>query len=87
MLKITLLAVTKFQEIKKWINAKKFNSNVIFRGQEEDQNEAKDFLTKAFFIAIFLITIILIAVFNSFYYCFIILSAIIFSTIGVMVGF
>jgi len=33
-----------------------------------------------------LITIILIATFNSFYYCIIILSAIIFSTIGVMLG-
>ena len=34
----------------------------------------------------FQITIILITTFNSFYFCFIILSAIIFSTIGVMVG-
>ena len=43
-------------------------------------------MIKAFFIALFLITVILIATFNSFYFCFIILSAIIFSTIGVMVG-
>ena len=62
------------------------SSRISFTGQEEDQNEAKSFLIKAFFIAIFLITIILIATFNSFYFCFIILSAIIFSTIGVMVG-
>ena len=38
--------------------------------------------TKAFFIAIFLITIILIAIFNSYYYCLIILTAIIFSLLG-----
>ena len=61
-------------------------SRIVFTGQEEDQNEAKEFLIKAFFIAVFLITIILIATFNSFYFCLIILSAIIFSTIGVMIG-
>ena len=33
-----------------------------------------------------MITIILIATFNSFYYCLIILSAVIFSTIGVVIG-
>ena len=63
-----------------------FNSQIIFSGQEEDQTEAKEFLMKAFFVSLFLITIILIATFNSFYYCFIILSAVIFSTIGVMIG-
>ena len=66
--------------------SKQLKSNVFFTGQEEDQNEAKEFLIKAFFIAVFLITIILIATFNSFYFCLIILSAIIFSTIGVMIG-
>ena len=43
----------KILEIKKWLNEKGIESTVIFRGQEEDQNEAKEFLTKAFFIAIF----------------------------------
>ena len=37
-------------------------------------------------ISLFLITIILIATFDSFYFCFVILSAVIFSTIGVMIG-
>lgn len=76
----------KILQIKSWLQTNNLSSQVIFRGQEEDQNEAKEFLTKAFFIAVFLITIILIAVFNSYYYCLIILSAIIFSTIGVMIG-
>jgi|TARA_B100000287_G_scaffold191943_1_gene181089 multidrug efflux pump len=81
------LASNKISDIKKWLKEKEsISSRIIFTGQEEDQNEAKSFLIKAFFIALFLITVILIATFNSFYFCFIILSAIIFSTIGVMVG-
>ena len=78
----------KVREIKNWLidNKSEFKSKIIFSGQEEDQKEAKKFLLKAFFISLFLITIILIATFNSFYYCLIILSAIIFSTIGVMIG-
>ena len=67
-------------------NKDSFESKIIFIGQEQDQREAKEFLIKAFFISVFLITIILIATFNSFYYCLIILTAIIFSTIGVMIG-
>ena len=84
--KDNVVSSNKILEIKKWLNEAGIESTVIFRGQEEDQNEAKEFLTKAFFIAIFLITIILIAIFNSYYYCLIILTAIIFSTIGVIIG-
>ena len=81
------VASNKVLEITEWLKlSKRLKSNVFFTGQEEDQNEAKEFLIKAFFIAVFLITIILIATFNSFYFCLIILSAIIFSTIGVMIG-
>ena len=78
----------KVKEIKSWLfnNKDSFESKIIFIGQEQDQREAKEFLIKAFFISVFLITIILIATFNSFYYCLIILTAIIFSTIGVMIG-
>ena len=81
------VANNKVLEITEWLKLSKLlKSNVFFTGQEEDQYEAKEFLIKAFFIAVFLITIILIATFNSFYFCLIILSAIIFSTIGVMIG-
>ena len=82
------IANTKVKEIKSWLIERKenFSSGIFFAGQEEDQKEAKDFLIKAFIISLFLITIILIATFDSFYFCFVILSAVIFSTIGVMVG-
>ena len=36
-----------------------FESKIIFIGQEQDQREAKEFLIKAFFISVFLITIII----------------------------
>ena len=83
-----MVSNNKDKYIQLWLrnNKDNFKSKIIFSGQEEDQREAKEFLIKAFFISIFLITIILIATFNSFYYCLIILSAIIFSTIGVMIG-
>ncbi len=83
-----IISNNKVKEIRAWLieNKESFESKIIFSGQEEDQKEAKQFLVKAFFISLFLITIILITTFNSFYYCLIILSAIIFSTIGVMIG-
>ena len=82
-----IISNNKIKEIESWVNKQKnFTSRIIFSGQKEDQEEARAFLIKAFFISLFLITIILIATFNSFYYCLIILSAVIFSTIGVVIG-
>ena len=48
------LASSKIKMIRKWLNSNsKLSSKIIFTGQEEDQNEAKSFLIKAFFVAIF----------------------------------
>ena len=60
--------------------------NVRFKGQDEDQREAANFLISAFFIAIFMMVAILVTQFNSFYQTFLVLSAIVFSTAGVMIG-
>ena len=78
----------KVSELTNWLktNEKYVGSTIKFRGQEEDQEEAKKFLFKAFFIAIFLILLILISTFESFFFCFIILTSVIMSTIGVMIG-
>ncbi|MBK93688.1 MAG: hypothetical protein CMP33_05625 [Rickettsiales bacterium] len=82
-----IVANSKVQEIRKWIlENQNIQSNIKFRGQEEDQKEAKEFLIKAFFISIFLILIILVATFENYYYCFIILTSVVMSTIGVMIG-
>ncbi len=56
------------------------------KGQNEDQQESEDFLVKAFGIALFVMAIILVTQFNSFYQAMLILSAVIFSTVGVFLA-
>jgi multidrug efflux pump len=60
--------------------------DVSFRGQDEDQKEAQEFLMKAFVMAVFIMTIIMVTQFNSFYSAFLVMSAVIMSTIGVFLG-
>ncbi|MBY5933527.1 efflux RND transporter permease subunit [Tateyamaria omphalii] len=57
-----------------------------FAGEAEDQAEAMTFLISAFFAAIFLMLVILVLQFNSFYQAFIVMSAIVFSIAGVLLG-
>ncbi len=60
--------------------------DVMFRGQDQDQREASQFLSRAFGIALFMMGLILLTQFNSFYQCLLILSTVIMSTIGVFWG-
>ncbi|MDA0367935.1 MAG: efflux RND transporter permease subunit [Proteobacteria bacterium] len=62
------------------------NVLISFKGQDEEQAAAADFLSKAFLVALFIMAIILVTQFNSFYHAFLILSAVILSTIGVILG-
>jgi len=59
---------------------------ITFKGEDEQQKESQAFLVKAFMIALFIMAIILVTQFNSFYSALLILSAVIMSTIGVMIG-
>lgn len=59
---------------------------IKIKGQNEDQQESQAFLVNAFGIALFVMAIILVTQFNSFYQAFLILSAVIFSTIGVFLA-
>ena len=59
---------------------------VSFKGEDKDQQEAAAFLMNAFALAIFLMTIILVTQFNSFYQTVLVLSAIVFSIAGVLIG-
>jgi multidrug efflux pump len=59
---------------------------VVFKGEDEEQNKAKAFLGKAFGVALFIMAIILVTQFNSFYSAFLILTAVVMSTIGVFIG-
>lgn len=56
------------------------------KGEEEDQKETMSFLISAFFTALFIMLLILVIQFNSFYQSFLVLSAIVFSTAGVLLG-
>lgn len=59
---------------------------VLFKGDDEKQKRSSDFLQKAFLVALAVMAIILVTQFNSFYQAFIILSAVIMSTMGVLLG-
>ena len=80
----------KVDQIKQWLvdNEELLNKGVEikFKGDDEDQREAQSFLVNAFGIALFMMAIILVTQFNSFYSALLILSAVIMSTVGVMIG-
>jgi multidrug efflux pump len=84
-----VLVDTKVQEIQEWIvNEANIHPEVsfVFKGEDEEQKKAMAFLMKAFAVALFVMAIILVTQFNSFYHAFLILTAVIMSTIGVFVG-
>ncbi len=57
-----------------------------FGGEAEDQQEAMVFLIGAFISAILLMFMILLLQFNSFFQAFVVMSAIVFSVAGVLIG-
>lgn len=59
---------------------------VRFRGQAEEQAETLGFLGMAFLLSVFLMFVILVTQFNSLYQAVLVLSAIMFSTAGVLLG-
>lgn len=80
----------KIDQIKAWLknNKDKLDPDVAitFKGDDETQRESQAFLINAFGVALFMMAIILVTQFNSFYSALLILSAVIMSTIGVMIG-
>jgi multidrug efflux pump len=58
---------------------------VSFGGEDEDQAEASSFLMKAFGVSMVFMIAILLTQFNNFYQSFLIISAVIFSTAGVLI--
>jgi multidrug efflux pump len=78
----------RIAEFKKWIGAQNFDPSVRvkFRGANEQQDESSQFLVYAFAAAMLAIAGILIIQFNNFWHAIVILTAVIFSSIGVMLG-
>lgn len=60
--------------------------SIRFAGENEDQQQASNFLASAFLVAIALMLLILVTQFNSLYQTLLILSAIVLSTAGVLLG-
>jgi len=83
-----VLPAEKLAQLQQWLAANPLDPRVqlAFSGEDEEQRESMTFLSQAFAVALFLIAVILIAQFNSFYSTFLILSAVIMSTVGVMIG-
>ena len=81
-------AADKIKEIDGWIQQQKWPEGVElkFRGTDEDQAEFGVFLVKAMLASIFMIFMILIVQYNSFYHVMITLSTVIMSTVGVLLG-
>ncbi|MCE8531949.1 efflux RND transporter permease subunit [Ruegeria pomeroyi] len=71
-----------------WLETDPFGPAVEWEwtGDQEDEKESQEFLSKAFAAALGLMFIILLAQFNSFYNSVLVLLAVILSTTGVLIG-
>ncbi|MBD1549382.1 efflux RND transporter permease subunit [Roseibium aggregatum] len=78
----------KVRELDQWLKTQTWPDNVFlkFRGADEDQKESGEFLMKAMVASLFLMFIILLTQFNSFYQTALTLSTVIMSVVGVLLG-
>jgi multidrug efflux pump len=83
-----IVASNKLVEIDDWLEANPPQRGVtaIFRGANEEQADSAAFLGRAFSLAMALMAILLVTQFNSYYQAFIILSSVLLSTAGVLLG-
>jgi len=74
--------------IRSWIATQPFphDVHVAFKGGSEQQDESLAFLVEAAFLALFLIAMVLLALFNSFYHAGLILVAVVLAMIGALLG-
>lgn len=78
----------KVKELDAWLKTQEWPKNVQFRfrGSDEEQKESFAFLMKAVAASIFIMFMILVTQFNSFYYTAITLSTVVMSVFGVLIG-
>jgi len=83
-----IVADNKLQELAAWLeeNPPVAGVDYVFRGANEEQAESAAFLGQAFSLAMALMALLLITQFNSFYQSLLILSSILLSTSGVLLG-
>ena len=82
------LADAKVKEIQAWLATQQFDPDlrILFRGSNEEQQEAMAFVSLAFILSLLLMFILLVTQFNSFYQSALILFAVVLSTAGVLLG-
>ena len=75
-------------QIGDWLETQDFGSavNITFRGANEEQAKAAEFLSTAFSLAMSVMLIMLVMQFNSFYQAGLILFSVVMSTAGVLLG-
>ena len=83
-----ILPDDKVTEIRAWLATANMDPSlkVVFRGANEEQDKSIAFISKAFTLALALMGILLVTQFNSFYQAGLVLSAVIMSTVGVLLG-
>ena len=83
-----IVADNKLQEIEAWIseNPPPPGVDYQFRGANEEQEQSAEFLLQAFALSMALMGILLVTQFNSYYQALLILSSVLLSTSGVLVG-
>lgn len=85
----SVLPNDKITEIKQWLDT---GANIDpqvslrFRGANENQEKSAQFLGIAFLLAMLLMLAMMVAQFNSFYQTFLVLSSVVMSTAGVLLG-
>lgn len=83
-----IVASNKLIEIDAWLeeNPPQPGVTAVFRGANEEQADSAAFLGRAFLLALALMAILLVTQFNSYYQSLIILSSVLLSTAGVLLG-
>ncbi len=83
-----ILVDDKVKEIQAWLDNQDFPEGITtsFRGQQEETQEVTQFLGVAALVALFLMLILLVTQFNSFYQASLVLSAVFMSSVGVLLG-
>ena len=83
-----VLADDKVREIQAWLDTQSFDPavSVKFRGANEEQQAAMEFVSLAFLLSLLLMFVLLVTQFNSFYQSGLILFAVVMSTAGVLLG-
>ncbi len=78
----------KVKELKEWTSSQEWPKgvNLVYGGAEEQTNETNAFLVQAGVGAMFLMFLILLTQFNSFYQVFVTLSTVVMAVAGVLLG-